>query len=365
VPKTNNFDLIRLAAALQVAVTHATYLFGITGRQWPLHVLTDLFPGVPIFFFISGLLISYSFERNPSLREFALNRSLRIYPALAVCFALSIASVWASGYLDRTSAPWSQWVKWIAAQMSIAQFYNPAFMSGYATGILNASTWTISVELQFYILVPLMYAVLRLQRLSRSQGNTVLLCLAAAFMLANLACFHLIDRSRSLYGLLNLSCIPWFYMFLTGVIFQRNFGFIRSLLGGRCLPLLAAYGVLGLVAARLLHWRFDNSLNPLLFIALSMVTFAAAFSAGALSDRLLRRNDLSYGVYLYHAPAINFLLVSGLAAAATGVALTMAVTLALAYASWWLVERPTLSLKHHPVYLHKAADAAKPAVATR
>jgi peptidoglycan/LPS O-acetylase OafA/YrhL len=54
-----------------------------------------------------------------------------------------------------------------------------------------------------------------------------------------------------------------------------------------------------------------------------------------------------------------------MAAAATGVALTMAVTLALAYASWWLVERPTLSLKHHPVYLHKAADAAKPAVATR
>ena len=89
-PKTNNFDLIRLAAALQVALTHALGDMGSGERLWLLRLFTELFPGVPIFFFISGFLISKSFEKNPVLREYALNRCLRIYPALVVCFALSV-----------------------------------------------------------------------------------------------------------------------------------------------------------------------------------------------------------------------------------------------------------------------------------
>ncbi len=96
----------------------------------------------------------------------------------------------------------------------------------------------------------------------------------------------------------------------------------------------------------------NNSLNPVLFIALSIVTFAAAFSGGTLSDRLLRRNDLSYGLYLYHASVINVLRVTGVAGGGLGVLATMAATLVLAYASWRLIEKPALGFKRHPVYAH-------------
>jgi peptidoglycan/LPS O-acetylase OafA/YrhL len=351
-PKTNNFDLIRLAAALQVAMTHATYLFGITGRQWPLHVITDLFPGVPVFFFISGFLISHSFERNPELRDYVQNRFLRIYPALAVCFVLSIGSAWASGYLIRVSAPFSQWAKWIIAQLSVAQFYNPGFMRGYGTGILNASTWTISVELQFYILVPLTYAALRLKPLRQAQGNLALLVLTGVFLLVSVVCSHFMDRSTALFAYLHLSCVPWFYMFLTGLVAQRNFPLLRRALAGRFVPLLLGYCSLGLLGAGVFGWHFDNVLNPLLFLALAAVTFAAAFSAPGLSDTLLRRQDLSYGVYLYHAPAINFLLATGVLAGTRGALAAMIATFALALGSWWLIERPALRLKHHAVYSH-------------
>jgi len=351
-PKTNNFDLIRLAAALQVAVTHATYLFGITGRQWPLHIITDLFPGVPVFFFISGFLISHSFERNPGLRDYAHNRILRIYPALVVCLMLSIGSAWASGYLLGVSAPFSQWAKWILAQLSVAQFYNPGFMRSYGTGILNASTWTISIELQFYILVPLIYAALRLQRLQHAQGNLALLALTAFFLLAHVACIHFMDRSTALFVYLDLSCVPWFYMFLTGLLAQRNLPLLRRALAGRFVPLLLGYCTLGLLAAPVFGWRLVNDLNPLLFLALAAVTFAAAFSAPTLSDTLLRRQDLSYGVYLYHAPAINFLLATGVLAGARGALAAMGATFALALGSWWLIERPALRLKHRAAYSH-------------
>jgi peptidoglycan/LPS O-acetylase OafA/YrhL len=351
-PKTNNFDLIRLAAALQVAVTHATYLFGLTGRHWPLHVITDLFPGVPVFFFISGFLISHSFERNPELRDYVQNRFLRIYPALVVCLVLSIGSVWASGYLIRVSAPFSQWAKWIISQLLVVQFYNPGFMRGYGMGILNASTWTISIELQFYILVPLTYAALRLKPLQQAQGNPALLVLTGLLLLANVSCVHFMDHSTRLFACLELSCVPWFYMFLTGLLAQRNFPLLRRALGGRFVPLLLVYCTLGLLAARVFGWRFNNDLSPVLFLALAAVTFAAAFSAPGLSDTLLRRQDLSYGVYLYHAPAINFLLATGVLAGGRGALAAMVATFALAVGSWWLIERPALRLKHHAVYSH-------------
>ena len=63
-PSRNNFDLIRLAAALQVASTHALPYFVPGSRSWYLVRFLELFPGVPVFFFVSGFLISKSFEKN-------------------------------------------------------------------------------------------------------------------------------------------------------------------------------------------------------------------------------------------------------------------------------------------------------------
>ena len=51
---TNNFDLIRLFAASQVAITHASEHLGF---NHPIIDAIAFLPGVPIFFFISGFLI--------------------------------------------------------------------------------------------------------------------------------------------------------------------------------------------------------------------------------------------------------------------------------------------------------------------
>jgi peptidoglycan/LPS O-acetylase OafA/YrhL len=50
----NNFDLIRLAAAAQVAVLHVTAYLSPDFNESALGRLLEAFPGVPIFFFISG-----------------------------------------------------------------------------------------------------------------------------------------------------------------------------------------------------------------------------------------------------------------------------------------------------------------------
>ena len=359
-PKTNNFDLIRLAAALQVALIHAIAGLGIAAAAAPWRAIADWFPGVPIFFFISGFLISKSFEKNSVVREYALNRFLRIYPGLAVCFLVSLVSVWFTGYFARVDFSPTAMLVWAGAQLSIAQFYNPDFMRHYGVGVLDGSTWTITVELQFYVLVPLMYGLLRWQRLSRRRFNLILGGLILGFVLVNQAFMHAAAfHSRPFwYKLVGVSFAPWFYMFLIGVLFQRNFEVLRGWLAGRFLPVLVAYCAIGFLASHVFGWGFGNSLNPLLFIALSILTFTSAFSAQTLSDRLLRRNDVSYGVYIYHEPVINVLIVMGLAARWSSVALAIALTIAVAYASWRLVEKPALTLKRHPLYQHGSASAA-------
>jgi len=147
-------------------------------------------------------------------------------------------------------------------------------------------------------------------------------------------------------------------MFLTGVLLQRNFDLARKALGGRFLPAVLLYGVLGLIAARELHWRFNNDLNPVVFTSLALVTFAAAFTAPSLADRVLRRNDLSYGLYLYHAPVINLLLYTQAVTGLLGVLATLTAALVLAAGSWWLIERPALALRRHPAYSHSAGAVA-------
>lgn len=85
--RVNNFDLVRLLAALQVVVVHA--LMYLKPRGSFVHIARsglELFPGVPIFFVISGLLISKSYEQSDCIRNYYRNRCLRIYPGLWVCW---------------------------------------------------------------------------------------------------------------------------------------------------------------------------------------------------------------------------------------------------------------------------------------
>ena len=73
--RDNNFDLVRLFAAFQVALNHSIKHLKVgDGVFVAVNDLLKLFPGVPIFFFVSGFLISRSFERNSAVSYFVHNR---------------------------------------------------------------------------------------------------------------------------------------------------------------------------------------------------------------------------------------------------------------------------------------------------
>jgi peptidoglycan/LPS O-acetylase OafA/YrhL len=103
--------------------------------------------GLSVFFVLSGYLIARPFvrafiagERAPAFRSYARNRLLRIVPAFWIVFTILLIRHGSSG-----SSPGE-----VASIYLFAQNYDnspAAFMVG--------SAWTLSVEMGFYVLVPL------------------------------------------------------------------------------------------------------------------------------------------------------------------------------------------------------------------
>ncbi len=357
----NNFDLLRLFAATQVAVHHGVTHLGVAGSvPGPVHWVLEMFPGVPIFFFISGFLISKSFEVNSRLSEFATNRLLRIYPALFACFFGSLISVLAIGYLSTVSVPPAQFVAWIVSQLTILQFWNPEFMRGYGTGVLNGSLWTITVELQFYVLVPCLYFVLG--RLGRERA-AMRWGFVSLVVIASLSAFTLIsdgDEGDFLKKLLGVTFMPWFWMFLGGVLAQRCFSTIYLAVAGRAWVFIAIYLGLAYLGNAYFGWRTGNHMHPALFVSLSLAVLSTAYTLPRLANRILHRNDISYGVYIWHMPVVNALLYLGIANTVASFGIMLAATVTIATLSWLFVEQPAMRLKRHPLnplYRGKQGDA--------
>ena len=341
----NNFDLLRLLAALQVALVHMIAHLKPPGPGFAIfdHGLR-LFPGVPVFFLISGFLISKSFEQSVSLGEYLRNRLLRIFPALWVCLVVSVGVVLAGGVGAIALTATRDWLIFWADQMMALELYQPAFLDSFGTGYLNSSLWTIPVELEFYLLLPVIYSVLGLRVCRR---NGALLIVLAVSLAIRLACADGAPLYRT--GISNLvlpTIAPHLWMFLAGVLAQRNWRAIRPWLAGQF-----HWWILGYILVRAIVVRFHVGLgtleiNPLLFVLLAGVVLSFAMSARALSDRMLRHNDLSYGTYIYHMPVVNLMVRLGAAGSAWSVLLALAVSLAAAALSWRIVEMPFLAQKH-------------------
>lgn len=348
VEATNNFDLLRLLASFQVVYFHAVWHlrigFGDAGKAFN-HVF-DFFPGVPIFFVISGFLISKSYERSSSLRSYARNRFLRIYPALWVSFAASLALLGVVGLLGAAFVATPQFAAWVVAQLTFAQVYSPAHLRQFGIGTLNGSLWTIPVELGFYVAVPIVYLALR--RLSRLAGDLLLAGVAlASYTIWWAATNHPGHDSVLWLKMLLVSSVPYFYMFLFGVLLHRNFARVRRLFEGKVLFWTAGY--IGLMLAiDALFGPSRKTSFPLVLashLGLAGFTMSFAFSGQWLSERVLRGNDISYGLYIYHMLVVNLFVHYGAVGRARHAVLAVALSLAVATLSWRLVESPALRLK--------------------
>lgn len=352
--KRNNFDLIRLIAASQVMVFH-----GITHLDLPyssVKMIINHFPGVPVFFFISGFLISASWERNSDLKTYAVNRFLRLYPAFVgvVLFSLISLFIFFEPATDRNNL--LQLSFWLLTQLMILP-WTPEFLEGYGTGSINGSLWTIPVEVTFYVLIPFIYMLIR----KMNKPNVVLLTIVILSFSVQYLIYMLHPDTTTLVlasKILKATAIPWVGMFCFGILAQRNIERIYPIVAGKFFVFAIIFIILALISDYLplypLLKGYSNSMGIVNYLATCALVLSTAYSGRSISDKILKRNDISYGVYVFHMPVINIFVQNGIGGN-TGFMMVLGLTIVLACLSWFLIEKPALGLKHWALYSHKGA----------
>ena len=337
--KFNNFDLLRIFAASQVLVCHSVLHLHLAAPPW-LMQLANAFPGVPIFFVISGFLISRSYEQSSGLKSYCRNRVLRIYPGLWCCILSTIAVAALCGY----SFASGQAVAWAASQL-VGAVYTPAFLKSFGVGSYNGSLWTIPVELQFYLALPALYW---LTRQGTRQPTRRFWLAWAIFLAIGVAAACLFAPADGPGGepawqkLARYSFLPHFYLFMSGVLLQRLQAHQSRWIAGK-----GGYWLVLYLATYYALPPAPAAVVPMTLL-LGVVTVSMAYTAPGIALKVLRGNDISYGVYIYHGLLVN-LVVELRLADRVDFWMVAAATYAVGYLSWIAVERPSLRKKKQTI----------------
>lgn len=316
----NNFDLIRLVAACLVALVHLKHgayfpLMVENGFTAFLHTANRVFPGVPVFFILSGFLITMSWRNRPDLRRFAWSRFLRIYPAYLACLVLTVGLL----FLSEFSATWD----WVLAQsILIAPLHTPPSLLGFGGEMVNGSLWTVPVEASFYVIAPF---------LLRERRSAMALLTALSFAI------YALDTSRSIYW----SIFPQFWWFGMGSLAFLWWGEIQGFIRGKAWAWVPGY------AAFYLSFAHSGIIPPHIFEAmLGVILCPVILSLGYTFPSTSRflKGDISYGIYLYHTPIVHTAYALGFIGIWPSV-VSCILVIGVSLASWLCIEKPCLSLK--------------------
>ena len=154
--RRNNFNLVRLVAALLVMAGHMGPILGVpelTFAGFGLHTL-----GVEILFLMGGYLVAGSWLCDPHPLRYGTRRFLRLWPPFA---AAVLAMVFIAGPLLSSSGSGGYFGSWWKAYLENLRFYIVYAQPGVFTeqpipNVTNGSFWTMPVEALLYVVTPLL-----------------------------------------------------------------------------------------------------------------------------------------------------------------------------------------------------------------
>jgi peptidoglycan/LPS O-acetylase OafA/YrhL len=339
VSRQNNFDLLRLFASLQVVLYHSIFHFKIADAKSFVHII-NFFPGVLMFFTISGFLIFSSFLRNKEIKKYFFNRFIRIYPALFLAFIITVILLLLFHIIDARKIFSFGFLKWTIAQLTIFQFWTPNFLRPWGVHTPNGSLWTIPVEIQFYVFLPLAFYFLAKVNLGL---KFIVLFLISLLFNSYLLSILTIDGKSMFYKISHSSLFPYLYCFLIGSLLNKYWYKVRLFFEGKALfwfALFMGYNLLFNVKPAYFVNGYEIGSN----ILLSCLTISIAFTRTEISN-ILKGNDISYGVYIYHMLVVNTILSMGYIGNIYCLFATLAITIILGIISWNFVEKRFLNLK--------------------
>jgi peptidoglycan/LPS O-acetylase OafA/YrhL len=306
--------------------------------------------GLVLFFVVSGFLLYRPWLEAtldggpaPSLWRYLRSRAARILPAYYVALAGSMVLV-----LGLSSTPGVRLPSGDSLPLFLvfAQNLSPASLL-----TLDPPMWTLGVEVSFYLVLPLIgLAAMRFGGGRRLQA-AVPLALIGAGLLWNATTAHTGPLSKVLPALL-----PFFAIGMLAALYRLDREIGRN--EGRLLLLFAVATIAAEVATQIAIPQITGLTHGLL--AACGFAALAILASSRWAPRVLSRpavaglGTISYGIYLWNLPLLWWLRGHDLLPLHPVLALpiVLALTLPVATASWFLIERPAIAWARRP---HRAA----------
>lgn len=321
----NNYDGLRLGAALVVLVFHAWPLAGwghppqVAG--WRVYTLA-----VFVFFAVSGQLITRSWDRDSRARAYALKRAARILPALVTVVVITAMLL---GPLFSTLTPAEYYMSantwnYLLNILFVAQYPLPGVFETNPSQAVNGSLWSLGPEVLCYGLVAL-FGPSWLRRYPRARPLATA-ALAAAFLGASMA-------------VAQVAGLGWLRITLVAMSVFFAASFVEILSPRRSHVLAFA------LAATLTFGSMVNLPYAELFVVPCLpyiVRYLGEQSTPGIRA-VAAKGDFSYGVYLWGFPFTQMAVSMFPSDPVKIMAIAILCTALAAYLSWNIVERPALS----------------------
>lgn len=295
--RDNNFNLMRMVAALCVIMSHSYTI--AYGKDYP-EPLSGVLPGYSLgrlcvwtFFVISGFLISQSFDRRKHLVDFVLARFLRISPGLFISLvftALVVGPLFTTlplGSYLRSPEPLFYIIKnmiLMLRQNSLPEL----FLQNPYPGQVNASLWTLYYEALCYALVAAVGLAMLVSRFS-----------FVVFLFG----FCVLEAGMSLYKLKHYDAFMSHTM--TAHLHELLLPFVLGMIWYRLRASVpVSMGIVASAVAVIVVWKW-LALPFFIEVFVMCWSYLVIYMAFARVPLLLRYNrlgDYSYGVYIYSYP---------------------------------------------------------------
>jgi peptidoglycan/LPS O-acetylase OafA/YrhL len=325
--RDNNFNLLRMAAAAAVLVSHAYPLSLGKGVAEPLQYYLGMNLGtlaVYSFFAISGYFITQSFQRNPSIVDFCIARVFRIYPALLVALILTVVVLGPVFSVLSLSefVTHAQVFSYIPANLSLVrlQYELPGvFEKNPYPGAINGSLWTLAYEAGCYAMV----ASVGIWGILANTRRFAFLLISYAVFYGGFSLLHLhSERFEEIHQL----TFP-FVLGMTLFHFRGRIAFRFDVCGVLFLASFLLYGRPGFKEIFILSWCY--------------ALFCIGFTRSRTLSRYNLLGDYSYGTYIYAFPVEQVIAASvPNSTPLVLMALGFPITLGLATLSWHFIEKP-------------------------
>ncbi|PTO65247.1 acyltransferase family protein [Vibrio splendidus] len=333
--RNNNFNLIRMLAAIAVIFSHSFILaYGPLNGTDPLVQYLG-FPvsglAVDIFFITSGLLVTKSLVERGSVRFFITARFLRIFPGLivALVFSMSIIGSIATqlDFSDYISHP--DTMGYIARNIWLfdnkIQFSLPGVFANLPyKHAVNGSLWTLPWEVYSYMSLLFLYLLF-------GKDYRVILLMMGWGMVAlyTNTIYKVVD-----FDFLNPIYIKLLVMFYIGALFY---------LYKEKIKVNWLYTVLVVIG---FYFIKEPKLSKVLLpFVISYLTISFAYLVKGFVLSYNKLGDFSYGTYIYAFP-VQQLVVMYFSPGGWGLFfISTALTVLLAIFSWYCVESPSMSLR--------------------